>query len=133
LGLGRKTFGYKAADAAKNPADAIGNQFMIEDTLTKAGIARAKTTDANNKIYMSKANQLFNVEDQAANIKAKMLFIPAKSDLIFPPEMSRKAAEKLRGLGKSAEVVEIDGDGGHLDGVLAIAKVSEAIRAFLAK
>jgi homoserine O-acetyltransferase/O-succinyltransferase len=132
-GWAEKTFGYKAADAAKNPADAIGNQFMIEDTLTKAGIARAKTTDANNKIYMSKANQLFNVEDQAANIKAKMLFIPAKSDLIFPPEMSRKAAEKLRGLGKSAEVVEIDGDGGHLDGVLAIAKVSEAIRAFLAK
>jgi homoserine O-acetyltransferase len=132
-GWAEKTFGYKPADAAKNPADALGNQFAIEDALTKAGVARAKATDANNKIYMSKANQLFNVEDQAASIKAKMLFVPAKSDLIFPPEMSRKAAEKLRGLGKSAEVVEIEGDGGHLDGVLAIARAGEAIRSFLAK
>lgn len=65
---------------------------------------------------MAKANQLFNVEDDAAQIKAKFLFIPAQSDLVFPPEMSKKAAEKLRGLGKSADVFVIEGDGGHLDG-----------------
>jgi homoserine O-acetyltransferase len=132
-GWAEKTFGYRPADAAKNPADALDNKFAIEDTLVKAGIARAKTTDANNTLYMAKANQLFNVEADADKIKAKVLFIPAKSDLIFPPEMSRKAAEKLRAMGKSAEVVEIDGDGGHLDGVLNIARAGEAIRAFLAK
>ena len=128
-----KTFGYKSADATKPPQDAIGNRFASEDALTKAGIARAVTTDANNKIYMAKANQLFNVEDDAAKIKAKFLFIPAQSDLVFPPEMSQKAAAKLRGLGKSADVFVIEGDGGHLDGVLAIAKASDVIRGFLAK
>jgi homoserine O-acetyltransferase/O-succinyltransferase len=132
-GWAEKTFGYKLADAAKNPGDAVGNQFLIEDALTKAGIARAKTTDANNKIYMAKANQLFNIEDDAAKIKAKILFIPAASDLVFPPEMSQKAAAKLRGLGKSAEVYVIEGDGGHLDGVTNVAKASEAIRGFLGK
>ena len=35
--------------------------------------------------------------------------------------------------GGSAEVVIIEGDGGHLDGVLNVAKQGEAIRAFLAK
>jgi homoserine O-acetyltransferase/O-succinyltransferase len=132
-GWAEKAFGYKPADAAKSPADEIDNRFAIEDTITKAGIARAKTTDANNKIYMAKANQLFNVEDQADKIKARILFIPAKSDLVFPPEMSRRTAERLRALGKSVEVYEIDGDGGHLDGVLTIARASDAIRAFLAK
>jgi homoserine O-acetyltransferase/O-succinyltransferase len=132
-GWAEKTFGYKLADAAKPPADAVSNLFMIEDTLTKTGIARAKTTDANNKIYMAKANQLFNIEDDAAKIKAKVLFVPAASDLVFPPEMSQKAAAKLRGLGKTAEVFVIEGDGGHLDGVLAIAKASDAIRGFMAK
>jgi homoserine O-acetyltransferase/O-succinyltransferase len=132
-GWAEKTFGYKPADAAKPPADAMSNLFMIEDTLTKTGIARAKTTDANNKIYMAKANQLFNIEDEAAKIRAKVLFVPAASDLVFPPEMSQKAAAKLRGLGKTAEVFVIEGDGGHLDGVVAIAKAGEAIRAFLAK
>lgn len=132
-GWAEKTFGYKLADAAKPPAEAMSNLFMIEDTLTKTGIARAKTTDANNKIYMAKANQLFNIEDEAAKIKAKVLFVPAASDLVFPPEMSQKAAVKLRGLGKSAEVFVIEGDGGHLDGVLAIAKASDAIRSFMVK
>ncbi len=128
-----KAFGYKPADAAKPPADAINNRFASEDAFTKSGVARAVTTDANNKIYMAKANQLFNVEDDAVKIKAKFLFIPAQSDLVFPPEMSQKAAAKLRGLGKSAEVFVIEGDGGHLDGVLAVNKAAEVIRAFLAK
>lgn len=130
-GWAEKTFGYKPADAAKPPTAAVENRFLIEDTLIKAGIARAGTTDANNKIYMAKANQLFDVEDEAGRIKAKVLFVPAKSDLVFPPEMSRRAAEKLRALGKKAEVVEIEGDGGHLDGVLNVGRVGEAIRAFL--
>ncbi|MBS0314702.1 MAG: homoserine O-acetyltransferase [Proteobacteria bacterium] len=132
-GWAEKTFGYKLADPAKAPGDAMGNRFLIEDALAKAGIARASTTDANNKLYMAKANQLFNVEDDAAKIKAKILFIPASSDLIFPPEMSKKAAEKLRSLGKTAEVFVIEGDGGHLDGVLNVGKAADVIRAFLAK
>jgi hypothetical protein len=39
----------------------------------------------------------------------------AQTDLVSPPEMSQKAAAKLRGLGTSAEVFVIEGDGGHLD------------------
>ena len=66
-------------------------------------------------------------------MKAKILFVPASSDLIFPPELSRRAAERYRAQGGVADVVVIEGDGGHLDGVLAVARQGEAIRAFLAK
>ena len=132
-GWAEQTFGYKPASAERKPGDAIGNQFAIEDTLTKAGIARAKTTDANNKIYMAKANQLYNVEDEVGRIKAKLLFVPASSDLVFPPEFSRKAAERYRAQGGSAEVFVIEGNGGHLDGIVAIAKAADAIKAFMAK
>jgi homoserine O-acetyltransferase/O-succinyltransferase len=132
-GWAEKTFGYKAANADKPPAAAVENKFMFEDVVTKSGIARAVTTDANNKIYMSKANQLFNVEADVANMKAKILFIPAKSDLIFPPEFSRSAAARYQALGKTAEFFELEGDGGHLDGVLNIAKAGEVIAQFLRK
>jgi homoserine O-acetyltransferase len=132
-GWADKTFGYKLADAGKLPATAIDNRFLIEDTLTKAGFARAATTDANNKIYMAKANQLFNVEGELEGMKAKILFVPSQSDLIFPPEFSRKAAERYKAMGRTAEVFMIEGDGGHLDGVVNIAKAGEAIRTFLAK
>jgi homoserine O-acetyltransferase len=66
-------------------------------------------------------------------IKAKILFVPAESDLIFPPELSMRAAERYKAQGGVAEVAIIEGDGGHLDGVTSVAKQGEAIRAFLSK
>jgi homoserine O-acetyltransferase len=134
LGWAEKTFGYKWGDPAKNPADAVSNQFAIEDALDKAGKARAKTTDANSFIYTSKANQLYRLtDDEVKGIKAAILFVPASSDGIFPPELSQRAAARFKAQGGMAEVAIIDGDGGHLDGVFNVAKQGEAIRAFLAK
>jgi homoserine O-acetyltransferase len=132
-GWAEKTFAYKWADAAKDPGAEMGNVFAIEDTLNKTGAARAGTADANSMIYTAKANQLFNLGDDVKKMKAKILFVPAKSDLIFPPELSQRAAERYRAQGGVAEVVVIDGDGGHLEGVLNVAKQGEAIRAFLAR
>lgn len=133
-GWAERTFGYKWADAAKDPGAAMGNAFAVQDALDRAGVARASTTDANSMIYMSKANQLYRLADEEVKgMKAKILFVPAKSDLIFPPELSERAAARYRAQGGVAEVAVIDGDGGHLDGVLAIAKQGEAIRAFLAR
>jgi homoserine O-acetyltransferase len=82
---------------------------------------------------MAKANQLFNVESEIGRIRARILFVPASSDLIFPPEFAQKAAEKFRAQGGTAEVFVIEGDGGHLDGVLNVAKAGEAIRGFMAR
>jgi len=130
-GWAEKAFGYKLADEGKKPGDAMGNLFQIEDVLQKTAVARARTTDANNKIYMAKANQLYNVENEVGNIKAKILFVPASSDLVFPPEFSRKAAEKFRAQGGTAEVFVLEGDRGHLDGVVGISKAADAIRNFL--
>jgi homoserine O-acetyltransferase/O-succinyltransferase len=58
--------------------------------------------------------------------------VPAASDLLLFPDYSRQAMEILRKEGKPVEYVEIPGDGGHLDGVLAVARQGEAIRKFLA-
>ncbi|HEX7273945.1 MAG TPA: homoserine O-acetyltransferase [Casimicrobiaceae bacterium] len=132
-GWAEKTYGYKWADAAKNPAADMGNQFAIEDALSKAGTARAATTDANSMIYTAKANQLYNLGENVKKIQAKILFVPAKSDLLFPPELAQRAAERYRAQGGMAEVVVIDGDGGHLDGILNVARQGDAIRAFLAR
>jgi len=133
-GWAERTFGFKPADAAKAPAAAMGNAYAIEDALMKAGLGRARTADANSMLYTSKANQLFQLsDDEVKGMKAAILFVPAKSDMIFPPELSERAAARYRALGKVAEVAVIDGDGGHLDGVLAVAKQGDAIKAFLAK
>jgi len=55
FGWAERTFGYNWADPATNPGDEMGNAFAIQDTLAKAGAARARATDANSLIYMAKA------------------------------------------------------------------------------
>ena len=126
-----KLHGYKWASEGGNPADALGNLFAIEDALNKAGQARAGATDASHFVWMAKANQLYNVEKEQARIKAKVLFLPAKTDLLLPPELSRRAADRLRAQGNYVELYEIDGTSGHLDGLFSIGKVAEQIRAFM--
>ena len=133
FGWAEKSFGYKWADPARDPLAALDNRFQIETVLEQVGATRAKTVDANSMLYTSKALQLYNLENEAGRIKAKVLLIPARSDLIFPPELSQRTAEKLRANGNPAEVFELEGDGGHLDGIFQIAQAGERIRAFLGK
>ncbi len=132
-GWADKSFGYQWAHADQDPAKAMDQQFKIEDMLQKTAMARASSTDANHSIYMAKANQLYNVESEIGQIKAKILFVPASSDLVFPPEFARKAAERFKAQGGRAEVFVIEGDRGHLDGVVGITKAAAAIQDFLSK
>ncbi|BBK42636.1 homoserine O-acetyltransferase [Allostella vacuolata] len=138
-GWAERAFGRKWADPAKDPANAMANRYAIEDTLNKAAAARARTSDANHFLYLAKANQLFSaghaasLEEGLKPVKAKTLLIPASSDLILPPRMAARAAAILQANGTPVETVTIEGDGGHLDGVLAIAKAGEAIKTFLAR
>ena len=126
-----KVHGYKWAAEGKNPQDSMANLFAIEDSLYKTGVARASATDAAHFVWMAKANQLYNLEKEQPRIRAKVLFLPAKTDLIFPPELSRKWAERLRAQGNHVELYEIDGTSGHLDGLFSIGKVADRIKAFL--
>ena len=128
-----KRFGRKWAVPDKDPGAAFGNLFAIEDGLYKAGAARAKTVDANQFIYLVKANQLFSVAAEVKKIKAKFLFVPAKSDPLFPPWMARRAAETLRAQGNAVDIFEIEGDGGHYDGLFQVNQASAAIRDFLSR
>ena len=133
FGWAEKVHGYKWGAEGKNPGESMGNLFAIEDALYKTGMARAGATDAAHFVWMAKANQLYNLEKEQARIRAKVLFLPAKTDLIFPPELSRKWADKLRAQGNHVELYEIEGTSGHLDGLFSIGKVADRIKAFLEK
>jgi homoserine O-acetyltransferase len=133
FGWAEKVHGYKWAAEGKSPQDSMGNLFAIEDSLYKTGLARASATDAAHFVWMAKANQLYNLEKEQARIRAKVLFLPATTDMIFPPELSRKAAAKLKAQGNHVELYEIEGTSGHLDGLFSIGKVADRIKAFLEK
>ena len=130
-GWGEKRFGRKWAKDGEDPGKSFANLFAVEGALNAAGAARAKTSDANHFLYLTKANQLFSVDPK--RIKAKALFVPVTSDLIFPPFMSKRAADTLRAQGNTVEYFEIPTDGGHIDGVTQIGLAGKAIGDFLAR
>jgi homoserine O-acetyltransferase len=131
FGWAEKTYGYRWADGDKSPSTGLDQLFLIEDDLRRFAGERAPLVDANHMIYMSKAYQLYDLEADAERIKARVLLIPASSDLIFPPMLSYRAAERLRANGTEVTLCELEGDGGHLDGVYAIDRAAQAIAGFL--
>lgn len=130
-GWADKAFARKWAVADKDPLQDWGNKYAIEDTIDKVSVARAAGSDANAFLYLVRANQLYQVD--GSRIRAKVLSIIAKSDLLLYPDFAKKMDATLRAQGNRVEEFEIEGDGGHLDGVLLIAKAGDAIRAFLQK
>lgn len=134
-----RTFGRKWAKPDGDPGKAWEHQFAIEATLDNIAAARARTADANSFLYLARANQLFvtghrgALEEGLKRVKAPVLLLPASSDLLLVPDYSRRVQALLTSQGTPVEYVEIPGDGGHLDGVLAISKVGDAIRRFLTK
>ena len=97
--------------------------------------ARAKTSDANSFIYLVRANQLF-VEGAAERLKA--IKAPALIDLqphrrAVPGRSVKRTADAIKANGAPVELVELDGNRGHLDGVVSIKQAEKEIAAFLAK
>jgi homoserine O-acetyltransferase len=117
-------------DIKKSPA--------IVEWLMQRAEARTASMDANHLLYLVRANQLFltgmqdTLEKGLANIKAKTLFIPASQDQLLMPYHSERARDLLKAQGKEVDLVYLDGDLGHLEGLSSIAIHSDTIREFLA-
>lgn len=126
-----KQYSRQWHDPHHSPALAFQHAFKVSSELLQRGFDRAAVVDANHFLYTSRAYQLFDVSDRMAVMKGRFLFIPARTDRIFPPAMSHQAADALRKNGAQAEVFEIDGGMGHLDGIFQIQLASQVIKDFL--
>ncbi len=124
------TFGKAPALPGRDPAQALSHRFMIEDTLDQLAALRAVTADANNFLYLIRANQLAGADP--ARIKAPTLLLYSPTDLLFPQPWIERTAAAIRGAGTPVDMAPLHGPNGHLNGVLHIGQASERIAAFLA-
>lgn len=130
-------FGRSWAVEGEDPAAAMANRFQIEAALDQVARTRAATADANHFLYLVKANQLFRaghgetLAEGLAAIEAPTLMIHSPEDLIFFPERVRETATLIGADGTSAQVLELQGTRGHLDGVVGLGQVEDELRAFL--
>jgi homoserine O-acetyltransferase len=124
------TFGHNPALPGRDPAAALSHRFAIEDALDQFAAMRAVTADANNFLYLIRANQLARADP--LQIKAPTLILYSPTDLLFPQPWIERTAAAIRAAGTPVEIAPLHGPNGHLNGVLHIAQASERIAAFLA-
>ena len=132
-----KMFDRKWATGDKDPAKSIGNLYAVQKFLDDASSDLAAKYDANHIIYQVRAIQLFSVggKDSLAEglkeIKAKVLLMPAKNDLLFPLAQSSELRDLLIKQGNQVDFFELDGPLGHLNGIIGISQASDRITRFL--
>lgn len=115
-----------------SPAKKFSDVYGIQEVLSNLAGLRVRMMDPNHYLYIIKCVQCFSVMEQREKIKSKVLFISAKSDLLMLPQFAQKSAAILKEQGNHVEYFEIDGQGGHMDGIFAIDKAAQTIARFLA-
>jgi homoserine O-acetyltransferase len=125
----RDTFGRAPAHPDKDPAAALDHPFKIEAAVRLAAAARAALADANNFLYMVRANQLASADP--AKITTPALIVSSPTDLVFPPEWVARTVAAIRGNGTRVETATIEGPLGHLNGLQYIAQAAPPIADFL--
>jgi homoserine O-acetyltransferase len=124
-------FGYAPAEEGKHPAESLQHQFIADATLDEIARARAEKLDANSFLYMVRAFKLYDVRHRLHESRARYLFIPCETDMVFPPHLSATAVEDLRAAGLDAQLSMLKVRGGHLDGLAQIDRAEDSIRRFL--
>ena len=124
-----RTFAAGPANEDKATGSAWGNEFKVEAELDAFVARRIATVDANNFLYLVKANQLASAE--ISRIKAPTLAISTPTDAIFNPARIDEALGKMRANGTAVESAQVTGPNGHWNGVFSIAQAGERIRSFL--
>ena len=125
------SFGYEPAVEGKHPATSLEHQFIADATLDEIARARAESLDANSFLYMVRAYKLYDVRHRLHESRARYLFVPAETDMVFPPHLSATAVEDLKAAGLDAELFMLKVSGGHLDGLAQIDRAGPVISEFL--
>lgn len=112
--------------------------YQVESYLHYQGEALVKRFDANSYLYLSRAMDLMDLgrgrgSYEAAHglIKAKVLSVGIRSDLLFPTYLQRETVELVRAAGGRAEYIEMDSPWGHDAFLVDFHLIGEPIRQFL--
>ncbi len=126
----------RAIPEGQDPARRLADRFEAERAIDEAALARARLSDANHFLYLTRANQLFlneypSTEAALARSQARWLVVASPTDRVFLFDANRELLATLQRVGRPAELVEVTGPLGHLNGVVGMAPLADRIRSFL--
>lgn len=118
----------------------FGLSYQVESYLHHQGEALVKRFDANSYLYLSKAMDLQDLgrgfesyEAAHARIKAGVLSVGIRSDLLFPTYLQKETVDLVRAAGGQAKYIEMDSPWGHDAFLVDFHLIEEPIRTFLTR
>ncbi len=136
--------GYNALKADAHPLEQAPLMDIRADYASTAWLkarakSRSKDADANHLLYLVRASQAYmagfeqSLEKGLDKLRARVLLMPAKGDLLLSPSLLRHTHGLLQAKGKDSTLLEMDLPDtlGHLDGVSRIQAYADEIRRFI--
>lgn len=133
-----REWGRRWASPDKDPSKGVKNLYAVEEGLDRAAAKFATLYDANHILVQVRAIQIFSTGDTPSladgmrKIKAKVLLLPARNDLLFPLRQIEAQRDLLLEEKKPVRLFVLEGLLGHLTGILEIGQASDEISRFLA-
>ncbi|NMH58849.1 E22 family MetX-like putative esterase [Alteromonas ponticola] len=127
-----KQLNYMPLESA--PLNSIASSHSIVDWLRQRAAARAENMDPNSLLYLARACQLYvaghdnSLAKGLKKVTAPSLFLPSSSDLLLMPYLADSPNQQL---GQSSKLLTLEGQLGHLEGVLNIQQHAKTITTFL--
>ena len=136
--LGMITYQSEESMTRKFSRRVRNGQFEVENYMDYQGECLVKRFDANSYLCLTKAIDLFDVgmgrpsyEEALSAIKAKVLTIGVKSDILYPAHQQRQLTMDLARQGVRASYREIDSDHGHDGFLIDFPLLSVAMESFI--
>jgi homoserine O-acetyltransferase/O-succinyltransferase len=133
-----RTVRAEKAEVPATAAEGFGITYEVESYLHYQGAALVQRFDANSYLYLSKAMDLQDIgrgfdsyEAAHAAIKAKVLSIGIRSDLLFPPYLQQETADLTARAGGDARYLELDSPWGHDAFLVDFPLIADQIGGFL--
>ena len=120
-------YGYDEQLAGRYP-----DKAAREQAIRRLAADWARNWDANSLVILRRATIGFDTVKDFAKIRAKVLYVLCRSDVLFPPTLAPGVMKDLAAAGVEARYSEIDSDLGHSASGPEHAKWSPVLREFLA-
>jgi len=109
----------------------LSDPVAIEAAIRKEAAQWARVFDANSLIILANALRSFDVTPRFSEIKAKVLFVISRTDLLFPPGIAPGVMAGLKAAGVDADYFLLDSEYGHSASGLDAHKWAPRLREFM--
>ncbi|MBI1775354.1 MAG: alpha/beta fold hydrolase [Proteobacteria bacterium] len=121
-----RRYGIEAQLAPRMPDRATRNA-----EISRLALAWAREFDAHSLLVLGRAMNTYDVEPQFSRIRARVLYVLSRTDVLFPPSLAPEIMAKLSRAGVEADYCEIDSEHGHLASGTDAAKWAPRLKAFM--